>query len=389
MAQPLPDYTAGTVSIAAGGLTLTGAGTTWQTAGFREGDEFIANGWRMVIQSVNSNTSITLASNGGTRGGALTNASYRLRYMSDGSRIGAQAQQLIAMLGDTGNLAAIGGLASAANTMPYFSGAGSAALTVLTAYARSLLAGADAAEAVATLGLLPVQANPLDLTANRLLRTGAFGLGAQRDLRGTIWESGNPTDLESRGEAFGLANVAALGVPSLPTNQIGVLRVSTHWSRSAFTSFHREFKSLGRTFTQNGASETSWGPWVEIGTSVPGVGKVPSVYSLGNIANNAAVTLNITPTPRLMFAISANTQPRGGGGLVWGNSSGAPSLTVLAQSQTGGGTAIFSVAGGGTLDGTTGPSGSLNIRANTGGFLSIENRTGGTGTYGVIVFEGI
>lgn len=131
-----------------------------------------------------------------------------------------------------------------------------------------------------------------------------------------------------------------------------------------------------------------WLAWAEVGTSVPGIGKVPSVYNIGNIANNAAVTLSITATPRLMFAISANTQPRGGGGLVWGNSAGAPNLNVVAQSYTGAGAQIVTVSGAGTLDGTTGPSGSLNIRSNNG-TLSIENRTGGTGTYGVIVFEGI
>lgn len=50
-------------------------------------------------------------------------------------------------------LEAIGGLSESADTMPYFTGAGAAALTGLSAFARSLLDDADAATARATLGL--------------------------------------------------------------------------------------------------------------------------------------------------------------------------------------------------------------------------------------------
>lgn len=50
------------------------------------------------------------------------------------------------------NLIALGALASSAGTLPYFTGAGAAALSSLSTFARTLLADADAAAARATLG---------------------------------------------------------------------------------------------------------------------------------------------------------------------------------------------------------------------------------------------
>jgi len=179
----LSDYTAGTVTVSAGGTDVTGVGTAWLTAGFQEGDEFFAPGWHGIIQSVNSNTSLTLYATG-IRGAALAGSAYRLRYQGDGSRVTAQARQLVEMLG-AGNLTALSGLLGAADKLPYFTGAGTMGLATLTAFMRTLLDDTDGATAYGTLGEIPNNQLPSRLRnavsqttdANTLVQTGFYGCG--------------------------------------------------------------------------------------------------------------------------------------------------------------------------------------------------------------------
>jgi len=104
----LSDYTSGTITLANGSTAVTGTGTLFDVAKFREGDTLQIQNLTAVIASVNSNTSLTLTAP--WTGTSLTNAPYRARYLPDGARVTAQATTLIELLGNgvLTNLAEIG-----------------------------------------------------------------------------------------------------------------------------------------------------------------------------------------------------------------------------------------------------------------------------------------
>lgn len=150
----LSDYVSGLISLTNDEVEFTGTGTAWLSSGFLEGDFVFdvegGDGRMGVIAEITGEGSGTL-----TRpwpGPTLTDVAYRIRYHNDGARMGAQARNLVEVVG-SGNLQAIAELdGTSGNKGVLLDGAGSAATFALTAFARTLLDDADAATARATLG---------------------------------------------------------------------------------------------------------------------------------------------------------------------------------------------------------------------------------------------
>ncbi|MFC0245833.1 hypothetical protein ACFOLL_12545 [Falsochrobactrum ovis] len=94
----LSDYTSGTISLANGSTTVTGTGTLFDVAKFREGDTLQIQNLTAVIARVDSNTQLTLTEP--WTGTTLTDAPYRARYLPDGARVTAQSTTLIELLGN-------------------------------------------------------------------------------------------------------------------------------------------------------------------------------------------------------------------------------------------------------------------------------------------------
>jgi hypothetical protein len=153
-------YSTGTASVTQGETVVTGASTAW-TSPLRAGDLFgIHIGLAVPIASVDSDTQLTLAFP--WPGATQSAAAYAVQIIPDVARMQETTRIVLQQIGE-GNLQALAGLTSAADKLPFFTGAGTMDLTALTAFARTLLDDADAKTmrgtlgAQAALGFTPVQ----------------------------------------------------------------------------------------------------------------------------------------------------------------------------------------------------------------------------------------
>lgn len=152
----LSDYTSGTITLANGSTAVTGTGTLFDVAKFREGDTLQIQNLTAIIASVNSNTSLTLTAP--WTGTPLTNAPYRARYLPDGARVTAQTTTLIELLGN-GVLTNLAELGVEDGKVPVGNASGEYELADLVTDPNGTLAKFAA----------------LTLAANRLIATNASG----------------------------------------------------------------------------------------------------------------------------------------------------------------------------------------------------------------------
>lgn len=250
-------YALGSASVTAGSPVVTGSGTNWNGAALREGDMFWAAGLSVRVLAGVSNTELTLAHPwpGATRVGA----SYEIHYTNDSQRGMATALAVLADLNNTG-LNPLKNITPAANRLAYYTGAGTAALTNLTAKARALLGRGNNAQIQTEIGLVP-QASRYDAAAGRLLTVGAFGLGSSSG------QDVPDIDLVTMPTLIGSVAPATVSgtLPSLTGVKDGLLniKISANISAQVYFSTHTSSPIYYRRST--GAS--SWTAWTQIVTA--------------------------------------------------------------------------------------------------------------------------
>lgn len=147
----IPDYVTGTVQLTTGTRNLVGTGTAWASAGIQTGDMFFKNGFVALVDTVNSNTSITLRDNWGGATLAAGNT-YAIKYAPDQSRVQASVVALITSLSGP-QIGAVKAMdISASGKLLYTTAPNTIGTSDLSAFARTLLDDLDATSARATLG---------------------------------------------------------------------------------------------------------------------------------------------------------------------------------------------------------------------------------------------
>lgn len=356
----LSDYTSGTITVTQNSVNFTGTNTLWRTAQFREGDTVQLKGYTAIIAAASAADPRIASNTAGTFTepwpGPSGTFAYRMRFMADGARVTAQTTTLIELLGN-GNLQALAGLTSAADTMAYFTGAGTAGLTGLTAFARSLLDDGDAATFYATLGEVPNSQMPTRLRTIPPLVTDANSATETGFFR---------TDLTS---------------VNIPVNQLGQIQVIAY---SATATYQRWTSIAGAAVAyERRRTSGTWGAWVLEGLSYTPVNKAGDTIT-GTMDWTAAPTnWQQRFTTTVSLPASANYVFSAGSGMILVNdhTSGSVGLFLCGSGNT------LLVGGINSVFGTTSGDIRLLYSPDSGGRYYLANFSSVARTLGIAAFR--
>lgn len=260
-------YTTGTVTLTNNSTAVTGSGTAWLTNGIRAGDWLIVRNQIAVIDSVTSNTALTIETAWVPASASVS--AYAIARVDDGVRALQATNNLLAAFnagpaqgrfGD-GSAATPGvGFTSQTNTGLFRPATSVLALSVNgTERLRLTTAGAQLT------GLLTgtaVTQSTSDVTAGRLLKVGDYGLGPAITLTSGV-------DLNALTASGFYYNPSAGNTPgnNYPASSAGSLvnirRTDANWVQE-FTSYSGNSLATQVIRFIRSYGGAGWSPWVEV-----------------------------------------------------------------------------------------------------------------------------
>lgn len=250
----IPSYTTGSATVTNGSNQVTFIGTALVSAAVRQGDLLVINGLSVTINEVVNNTTVNLLFPWtGTSG---TYDDYEIRFTTDAARTLASTSSLLDSL-TTNSLYALLGTTPATDTIPYYNGLNSATTTAFTAFARQMLAGADANAIQQLLGLV-AQSSNIDSTAGRVLMMGAFGLGSTTM---PTLDDINSYDIPA---GFYTSNATVTAGTLPPNANIADTVIVLHPTASQTIQIYLGMTESGRNYIRKSNSNSSWGSWRSI-----------------------------------------------------------------------------------------------------------------------------
>lgn len=171
----IPLYNVGTATLTKGSAAMTGQGTQWQGS-VRPYDQVVGfDGSKAFVQSVNSNTSITLTR--AWQGVAQAAQPYDILFTPDAAFLQEEARAVFAELRASA-LLKLGAVAPAARKLVHFNATADAALADLTDFGLNLLASSNVFGWGADNASVLIPNNNADtLTLNGLFRAASSTIG--------------------------------------------------------------------------------------------------------------------------------------------------------------------------------------------------------------------